>query len=52
VYAASFTEVMLLGNVALRDGKKIYYDGANMYVTSALAASDFLRRDYRQGWSS
>ena len=50
-YAAHLTEVMLLGLVALRAGKKIYYDGANMRVTNNLAANDSLRRDYRQGWS-
>jgi hypothetical protein len=50
-YAAHLTEIMLLGVVALRAGKKIYYDGPNMRVTNVLAANDFLRRDYRQGWS-
>src|SRR5260370_2686440 len=50
-YAARLTEVMLLGVVALRAGKKIYYDAPNMRVTNVLAANDFLRRDYRQGWS-
>jgi hypothetical protein len=44
-YAARLTEVMLLGIVALRAGRKIYYDGANMRVTNVLAANDFLRRD-------
>jgi len=33
-YAARLTEVMLLGIVALRAGKKINYDGANMRVTN------------------
>ena len=50
-YAARLTEIMLLGVVALRAGKKIYYDGPNMRVTNVLAANDFLRRDYRQGWA-
>ena len=50
-YAARLTEVMLLGVVALRAGTKIYYDGANMRVTNPSQANDFLRRDYRQGWS-
>ena len=50
-YAARLTEVMLLGIVALRAGTKIYYDGANMRVTNPSQANDFLRRDYRQGWS-
>ena len=42
---------MLLGIVALRAGRKIYYDCANMRVTNFLKASDFLLRDYSQGWS-
>src|SRR3989441_1233186 len=50
-YAARLTEVMLLGIVALRAGKKIYYDGPNMRITNVLQANDFLRRAYRQGWS-
>jgi hypothetical protein len=50
-YAARLTEVMLLGIVALRAGKKINYDGANMRVTNVAAANDFLRREYRQGWA-
>ena len=50
-YAARLTEVMLLGVVALRAGKKISYDGANMRVTNLPQANDYLRREYRQGWS-
>ncbi|HEV1992717.1 MAG TPA: Gfo/Idh/MocA family oxidoreductase [Candidatus Acidoferrum sp.] len=50
-YAARLTEVMLLGIVALRAGRKIYYDGANMRITNVLQANDYLRREYRQGWS-
>jgi predicted dehydrogenase len=49
-YAAVLTEVMLLGVVALRAGKKIQYDGANMRVTNVVQANDYLRRQYRQGW--
>src|SRR5450755_3773865 len=51
-YAARLTEVMLLGVVALRAGKKIHYDGAAMRITNVPRANDFLRRDYREGWSS
>ena len=50
-YAARLTEVMLLGIVALRAGTKIHYDGDGMKVTNTAAANEFLRRDYRQGWS-
>jgi predicted dehydrogenase len=49
-YAARLTETMLLGVVALHAGKKIEYDGANMRVTNAAAANDFLKREYRTGW--
>lgn len=51
-YAARLTEVMLLGVVALRAGKKIYYDGASMRVTNVRHANEYLQREYRQGWSS
>jgi predicted dehydrogenase len=43
-YAAKLTEVMLLGVVALRAGKKITYDAANMRVTNDANANDYLRR--------
>jgi predicted dehydrogenase len=49
-YAARLTEVMLLGVVALRAGKKIDYDGANMRITNVPAANDYLQRQPRQGW--
>jgi predicted dehydrogenase len=49
-YASRLTEVMLLGIVALRAGKKIEYDGANMRVTNVAQANDYLSRQYRQGW--
>jgi predicted dehydrogenase len=50
-YAARLTEVMLLGVVALKAGKRISYDGPNMRVTNLPQANDYLRREYRQGWS-
>jgi predicted dehydrogenase len=49
-YASRLTEVMLLGIVSLRAGSKIYYDGENMRVTSPASASEFLTREYREGW--
>jgi predicted dehydrogenase len=49
-YAAQLTEVMLLGVVALRAGKKIAYDGAAMRVTNVADANQFLSRQYRTGW--
>jgi predicted dehydrogenase len=49
-YAARLTEVMLLGIVALRAGKKIYYDGVKMEITNVPQANEYLKREYRQGW--
>jgi predicted dehydrogenase len=50
-YAARLTEVMLLGIVALRAGRKIEYDAQNMRVTNLPAANEYLRREPRRGWS-
>jgi predicted dehydrogenase len=50
-YAAQLTEVMLLGIVALKAGRKIEYDAANMRVVNVAAANEYLRRQPRPGWS-
>lgn len=49
-YAAQLTEVMLLGVVSLRTGKKIAYDGPNMRVTNVPAANQYFSREPRKGW--
>ena len=49
-YAAYLTEIMLLGVAALRAGTRLQYDGEAMRVTNNVAANDFLRREYRQGF--
>ena len=49
-YAAQLTEIMLLGVVALRAGRKIEYDAANMRVTNVPEANQYLQREYRTGW--
>ena len=50
-YATKLTEVMLLGIVSLRAGGKIHYDAANMKVTTPASGSQFLSRQYPQGWT-
>lgn len=52
-YASPLTETMILGIVALRtgQGRKIYYDADSMSVTNIPEANQFLRREYRPGWS-
>jgi predicted dehydrogenase len=50
-YAALLTETILLGNVAMRAGKKLEWDGPNLKFTNAPEANQYLKRDYRQGWT-
>lgn len=49
-YAARLTEIVLLGNVALRTGKKIYWDYENMRAKNAPEAEKFIKETYRKGW--
>jgi len=44
-------EMMLLGMVAYRVGKKISYDGGAGKVTDCPEANELLTRKYRQGWT-
>ena len=44
------TETVLLGNLAMRLGKKLDWDSAAMQVTNAPEAEPFIRAQYREGW--
>jgi len=46
------TETVLLGNVALRTGKKLYWDGPNMKVVNPVEAQQYVTSEYRPGFSS
>jgi len=50
-YSGPLTEMVLLGNLAMRSGKRIEYDAANMKVTNVPEANQYIRREYREGWS-
>lgn len=50
-YAGWLTEANHLGNVAYRVGKKIEWEPERMYCPNAPEAEQYLRRDYRKGWS-
>lgn len=50
-FAHLVAEVVLLGNIALRTGEKLYWDGPNMKVTNVPEANEYIHRQYRQGWS-
>jgi hypothetical protein len=51
------TEVVLLGNIALRTGQtlyekglKLHYDGPGMRVTNLDEANKYIRSEFREGW--
>jgi predicted dehydrogenase len=49
-YGAALTEVGLLGLVALRARKKLYWDAKTMRATNAPEADQYLKETYRAGW--
>ena len=49
-YGARLTEFVLLGDVAIRAGRKILWDGPNMKVTNAPEAQKFVEAEYRDGF--
>jgi hypothetical protein len=49
-YSGPFTETVLLGNLAVRLGKKLDWDGAALKATNAPEADALIRREYRKGW--
>jgi hypothetical protein len=48
--AAYLTEIILLGCVALRVGKKLEWDGPGMRATNVPEAAQYVKRSYRQGF--
>jgi predicted dehydrogenase len=66
-YTGPLTEMVLMGNVALRAGervpvakqpdaflfprRKLTWDGPNLRVTNVPEANEYLRREYRKGWT-
>jgi len=49
-YSANMIELMLLGLVAYRAGKKLQYDPVKGQVTNHPSANQYLSRQYRPGW--
>ena len=57
-HAGPLAEVVLLGNVALRPELReiltrteLLWDGPSMKITNVPEANEYLRREYREGWS-
>ena len=53
-YASQLTEMMLLGNIAVRLKEKntiLEWDGPNMRFTNLDEANQYVHKEYREGWS-
>jgi predicted dehydrogenase len=50
-YAGPLTEFVLLGNVAMRVGKRVEWDGENLKSPNCPEAAQYVKREYRKGWS-
>lgn len=50
-YAGRLTEANHLGNVAYRVGKPLEWDPVALRATNAPEADQFIRRQYRKGWT-
>ncbi|MHC4535625.1 MAG: Gfo/Idh/MocA family protein [Planctomycetota bacterium] len=49
-YSGQLTEMVLLGNLAVRLDKKIRWNAKKLKATNAPEADELLRRKYRKGW--
>lgn len=49
-YATALTEMVLLGNLAVRLGRRIEWDGPNARATNAPEAEPLIRKQYRKGF--
>ena len=61
-FAGPLTEAILMGNLAIRSynlkegrsypgRKQLQWNGADMQITNFEPANQFVKRDYRNGWS-
>jgi predicted dehydrogenase len=50
-FSGALTEMVLTGNLAVRTGQKIVWDSANLRCTNLPEANQYVRREYRKGWT-
>jgi predicted dehydrogenase len=50
-FSGVVTEALLLGNVALRTGRKVVWDAANLKAVNVASAERYIRPPRREGWS-
>ncbi len=48
--ASLLTEAFLLGNIAIKTGKKLDWDGPGLKVTNVPEANKLVQTEYRRGW--
>ncbi|MDF1814661.1 MAG: Gfo/Idh/MocA family oxidoreductase [Verrucomicrobiales bacterium] len=49
-HSGKFTEMVLLGNLAVRLNKKVEWDGENLSSPNSPEAAKLIKREYREGW--
>jgi predicted dehydrogenase len=50
-YASLLTESILLGNVAIRTGKKLEWDSEQLRARNCPEADQYIKPEFRKGWS-
>ncbi|MBN2270227.1 MAG: Gfo/Idh/MocA family oxidoreductase [Sedimentisphaerales bacterium] len=50
-YSGPMTEVILLGNVALRTGEKLTWNGKDMKATNCPSADKYIKPEFHNGWT-
>ena len=50
-HASLITEAVLLGNIAIRTGKTLQWDGGQMTFVNNDTANKYVRPNYRSGWT-
>ncbi|MDE0891554.1 MAG: Gfo/Idh/MocA family oxidoreductase [Planctomycetota bacterium] len=50
-YSGALTESVLLGSVAYRAQQDLVWDAAKLTATNCAKADEFVRKEYREGWS-
>jgi predicted dehydrogenase len=49
-YSGPLTEIVLLGQIAVRTGEKLHWDAPALKATNCANAEQFIRAEYRKGW--
>jgi len=50
-HAAHLTEVVMLGNIAIRTKEKLYWDGDSLKFTNSEKANALINPPYREGYN-